>query len=749
MLTKFIKSDYLFATIISIITTTIFFWGNIVGDAFFWEDIVEYVYPFQNFAATSDGIPFWNPYTFGGMPFFADVQTGFFYPLNRILDLFVSDGVLPFAALQLVIILHFVISQISTFYLSRKLGISKFGALIAALGYSFSMLMICHTIHPMIIYQLAWLPLVVGLLYSSYIKNKIYLGVLSGMVLGLSILAGHPQTILYEFIFIGLFALGLLINSLKSDNKNTLKLISSTLLVFILAYGLFSVQLLPAQELADLSQRAEINYEKSTEGSLHFKQALTTVVPNLFGTVSGEDLRSSSFYLQFKGVQGVHYYWETSFFFGVLILALGLFSILVGYKDYTIMTLALISLFGFLFSLGSNSFIYDIFYNLPYISTFRMPARMMFFVTLCFSLLAGFGFDRLYDKSKSYKKELIIAFAIPVLMTLFVISGSLFESFSTPEQLQEGISSRAVGTIIILLIGFGITFYTSSKKLAASFSGSILLLILFFDLYSVGENFNKSPDNPVETQIPNGFKMPQEFKKSFSPNLPGDIFRVNMRMYQPARYMAMKRNQGMVDKIMLVEGYNPLLLKRVNPPMETPDLNMDIRNVRYSIGIDRTINAPRFYENMDRFGNAWFVNKIVETDSLNVKSIMESGEYDLKKTAIFEEKVGFKLIDEEPDSKIECITYENNRIVYKISNSTDGFIVLSEIYYPSWKAKVNNKDSKVHLANYCFRAIPLKKGNNLIELEYDSGSFNTGFLISIITLIVSMVSLIFLKKYEL
>lgn len=749
MLMKFIKSDYLFATIFSIITTAIFFWGNIVGDAFFWEDIVEYVYPFQNFAATSDGIPFWNPYTFGGMPFFADVQTGFFYPLNRILDLFVSDGVLPFAALQLVIILHFVISQINTYYLSKKLGISKYGALIAALGYSFSMLMICHTIHPMIIYQLAWLPLVVGLLYSSFIKNRIYLGVISGLVLGLSILAGHPQTILYEFIFIGLLALGVLIKSVKSDELNTVKIIISTILVFIIAYGLFTVQLLPAQELADLSQRSEFNYEKSTEGSLFFKQALTAVVPNLFGTVSGEDLRSSSFYLQFQGVQGIHYYWETSYFFGVLIFALGLFSILIGYKDHKTIILASIALLGFLFSLGSNSFIYNIFYNLPYISTFRMPARMMFFVTLGFSLLAGMGFDSLYDKTKKYKKELIIAFAIPTLMTLLVASGSFFESFSTPEILQESISSRAVGSIIILLIGFAVAFYTSSKKLAASISGSIIIIVLFFDLYTVGENFNKSPENPIETQIPNGYKMPQEFKKSFTPNLPEDIFRVNMRMYQPARYMAMKRNQGMVDKIMLIEGYNPLLLQRVNPPMATPDLNMDIRNVRYSIGIDRAINAPRFYENMDRFGSAWFVNKIVETDSSNIKSVMESGDYDLSKTAIFEEKVEFKNIESVPESKIECITYESNKIVYKISNSTDGFLVLSEIYYPSWKAKVNKTEANIYLADYCFRAVPLKKGDNLVELEYDSDSFSTGFLISFVTLLISLISLIFLKKYEL
>ena len=748
MLTKIIKSDYFLAVLISLITTSVFFWANIVGDAFFWEDIVEYVYPFQNFAATSEGIPFWNPYTFSGMPFFADIQTGFYYPLNRLLDLFVSNDRLPFAALQLVIILHFALSQFNTFYLSRKLGISKYGSVLAGIGYSFSMLMICHTIHPMIIYQLAWLPLVMGVLYFAFDKGKIYLGVLSGLILGLSILAGHPQTILYEFIFIGLFAIGFLVKSFKTKELNTTKLIVSTILTFIIAYGLFTVQLLPAQELAELSQRAEINYEKATEGSLHFKQALTTVVPNLFGTVSGDDLRSASFYLPFEGVQGIHYYWETSFYFGALIFALGLFSVIVGYKDFKIIIFALISIFGFLFSLGSNSFFFDIFYNLPYINTFRMPARMMFFVTLSFSLLAGIGFDILLDKSKKYTKELVFAFAIPIIMSILVMTGSFYDGFSTPELLRDGINSRALGTITILILGLGIAYFTSNKFLKAAISGPLLIFILFFDLFSVGGGFNSNPQNPIEDQIPNGYRMPQEFKKAFVPSLPEDIFRVNMRLYQPVRYMAMKRNQGMVDKIMLIEGYNPLLLQRVNPPMPNIDLNMDILNVRYSVGIDRNLNAPRFYENIDRFGNAWFVNKVIVTNSSNIKSIMESGEYDLKKTALFEKKIDFESIEEEPLSEIKCISYENNRLEYKISNSTDGLLILSEIYYPSWKAKVNKKDSEVHLVNYCFRAIKLKKGENHVVVEYDSDTYNTGFIISLITLFLSLVSIIILRKYE-
>jgi len=744
---KIIRSDYFFAAVIGFITTLIFFWGNIIGDAFFWEDIVEYVYPFQNFAATSDGIPFWNPYTFGGMPFFADVQTGFFYPLNRLLDLFVSDGQLPFAALQLVIILHYLISQLTTFSLAKSFGISRYGAMIAAIGYSFSMLMVSHTIHPMIIYQLAWLPLVLAMLHKAFVNSKIHYGILSGLILGFSILAGHPQTILFEFIFIGLFSLGFLIKALKEKELNLLKLVISTILTLIIAYGLFAVQLMPAQELADLSQRDVVNYEFSTEGSLHFKQALSSIVPNLFGKVSGEDLRNSTFYLSFNGKQGIYYYWETSFYFGVLILALALFYLIKEYKNFNSILLGSISLFGFLFALGSNSFFYDIIYNLPYIDTFRMPGRILFFTTLSMSILAGFGFDRLFQSGLKKDYSIFIGFGVPLLLAVMVLGGLFYSGFETPDMLTSDIDSRALGSAFILVLGFVIAFLAIRKKLNLSVAGSLIILILFIDLYSFGEDFNKSDFNPTETQIPNGYKMPVEFKKSFTPNLPDDIFRVNMRMYQPMRYMAMKRNQGMVDNIMLTEGYNPLILNRVNPPMPNKDLNMDIRNVRYSIGVDRAINAPRFFENKDRFGNAWFVNNVHIVEEDKVEGVMKSGQFDLRNTVILEENVDFEESNDKADYKIECLEYDNNKITYKISNSTDGFIVLSEIYYPSWKAKVNNSESEVYRANYCLRAVKLKKGENTVVLEYDSDTYKAGGMISLITLLLSTAGFfVFWKK---
>jgi len=147
-----------------LLTTMIFFWGQLSGSTFFWEDFAEYVFPIQSFAARESAggsIPFWNPYIFSGMPFLADLQTGFFYPFNRLLNFFVnSNGELSIWGLQFITIIHFFIAQLSFYFLIIYYKKSQLSAIVGSVSYAFSAIMVFHVIHPMMIYHLAWFPLV-------------------------------------------------------------------------------------------------------------------------------------------------------------------------------------------------------------------------------------------------------------------------------------------------------------------------------------------------------------------------------------------------------------------------------------------------------------------------------------------------------------------------------------------------------------------------------------------------------------
>lgn len=78
----------------------------------------------------------------------------------------------------------------------------------------------------------------------------------------------------------------------------------------------------------------------------------------------------------------------------------------------------------------------------------------------------------------------------------------------------------------------------------------------------------------------------------------------------------------------------------------------------------------------------------------------------------------------------------NNEIEVSVDAASGGFLVFSEVYYPGWKAFVDNTETKIYKANYAFRAIQLMKGQHEILMVYKPMSVYSGLLISAFALCI-------------
>ncbi len=735
------------------ITTIVFFWNNLFGGMFFWEDFVEYVYPTQTLAARefSRGIiPFWNNYTYSGMPFLADLQVGFFYPFNRLLSLFVdSEGMLSVWWLQAIIILHFFIAQINAYFLARRLNISQIGSIITAISYSFSFMMVLHVIHPMIIEHLAWFPLVLMLFIRGIEENRLRWAKYSGLVFGMSMLSGHPQMTLFLYLFLGflsLWHLGFVLKNKTFTGKLLMKNIVVMIIPFAISAGIFMIQYMPSKELSEISQRAAITYQTSTEGSLEVKQVLTSVVPKVFGYTDGSKDSQTPFYLTNNNSKPFPYYfyWETGFYFGLVALILGIFGGMVSYKSKYGAFLIFVSVFGFLYAIGSNGFIHQIFFNLPLFGQFRIPSRMMIFAIIGFSLLSGFGIDFIKEnlKNKAVFKQIIIASAIPLFFALLISIGFLNSALDTPDHLASSIQGfGAIGLLMILAV-FAVLYFMNKGILNFRFAGYILIIIVMIDLMLAGGGFNQSESNPADE-----YQISEEVKASFKPKNINSLFRVNTRTYNPP-FMAMKRNQGMINEIHLIEGYNPLVLQRVNPAVKDVDKILDLQNAKYRININTETGQAGFVESPNYFPRAWVVYKSNVFKENEVYSKMQSTEFDYKNEVVLEKRPSLQLpenIDENRKSKVNCIEFSTNSSKYKVTSDENAILCFSEIYYPSWNIYVNGKKANLLRANYSLRAVAIPKGESIVEMKFESSAFATGMWISLITLIVSFLDLLYLN----
>jgi uncharacterized membrane protein YfhO len=106
-----------------------------------------------------------------------------------------------------------------------------------------------------------------------------------------------------------------------------------------------------------------------------------------------------------------------------------------------------------------------------------------------------------------------------------------------------------------------------------------------------------------------------------------------------------------------------------------------------------------------------------------------------------EEKLG-KNIDPVTDgASVKITDYRNEKITLEAIATGTNFLLLSEVYYPSWKAYVDGKETEIVKSNYFMRGIVLPAGKHKVEFKYESPKFETGKMASLATNSLVMIGL--------
>ncbi|MEZ4656019.1 MAG: glycosyltransferase family 39 protein [Caldilineaceae bacterium] len=146
-------------------------------------------------------LPVWNPYTYAGHPFLADVQAAVFYPLNNLLLLLT----LPFGGvgarlyfLQLEAVVHVALGGFFTYLLVRRLTGNATAALFSGITFAFSGYLTGYPPLQLAILRTAiWLPLLLLLALLAVQKKNWGWWIGLGVGMAIALLAGHPQTFLH------------------------------------------------------------------------------------------------------------------------------------------------------------------------------------------------------------------------------------------------------------------------------------------------------------------------------------------------------------------------------------------------------------------------------------------------------------------------------------------------------------------------------------------------------------------------
>ncbi|MDX2043630.1 MAG: DUF6044 family protein [Acidobacteriota bacterium] len=138
------------------------------------------------------------------------------------------------------------------------------------------------------------------------------------------------------------------------------------------------------------------------------------------------------------------------------------------------------------------------------------------------------------------------------------------------------------------------------------------------------------------------------------------------------------------------------------------------------------------YENLRVLPRVWITWSLIKTKPGEeiLKAIRnapdEKSFSDLKEFALTEEPTSAVPSTDFFDCKAEIKTYAPHRIEIEKQGISNGFLVLSEVFYDGWEARVDGQPTKIYRTNYTLRGVVVPPGEHRIEFVYRPRSFRLG-----------------------
>jgi len=674
---------------IFLILLVIFFHKIIfTGQTYFVRDTLIQEFPWKTFAAEqikSGKIPLWNPYTYSGMPFLANMQSAVFYPPN-ILFYF-----LPFvSAYKLYILFHFFLAGFFMYLLMKDFRVNEDAAFVSGFIFAFNGYLLTRIEFLSVLGASVWLPATFLLLRrclkaGDNIKNVILLGI----VFAVQFFAGHPQVLLYGIFLLLFYAV---VNDIR---RGRIKALTALAVSGLIAVLISAVQLIPSLEFFLHSTRAGgLDYGIVSENSLSLKHLLNFFNP----------------FLKYH-----HNFWTFACYVGILPVLFSLLSFFRGRK--IVLFFGAIFLLTIFFAAGKFNPFLKVFYNfVPLFRLFRHPAVILYLSVFSLSVLAGFGLDRFRFSPRPF--------------------------FPRPETL-------------------------AGKERGSRTAQTIIAVLIICDLFIVGRKFNTTVDGKIFTVYgdkiaflrgSNGFhRFFLTPKTDGSRKVQGFNFFDTWSNWKDNLY----GNTNMCFHLFNAVGDDPMKIKRymnfldcayMQGSVDDAGKLLSILNVKYVLSVDKVksqkykpvMEGPvKIYENRNFLPRTFFVRSAVFKKKEEVLNYLTADSFDPEEKIVLEgepeehpkEQSRPCAQERGKNGSAEIVHYEPGEVVVRVVAPEAGWVVLSDTYFPGWKAYVDGRKAEIFRANYIFRAVAVNSGSHAIEFIYKPISYKIGEIVTIISLL--------------
>jgi hypothetical protein len=739
----------------------VFFWPLLVGGQWIPRgggDLVSFLWPVYRFAARSlrvGVVPLWNPYLYSGAPFVADNQSGVFYPINLLV--FALLGEPSYGAMEALVVFHVWLAGANMFALARGLGLRRLAALVGGIAFALSDLFVTHVGNLNLSATAAWLPLLLLLTHRAATRGRAGRAAAAGAVLAVAALAGHGQMLLFLALVLVLYLLYRLVADWRRGWRRALRTLGSAALVVAVGVGGAALMLLPAWEMAGHTGRGHLPYDEATRFSLPPRALVGLLAPGFYGR------GPAGFWGLWDRVE-VGYAGVATLVLAVVGAACGLRFAFCAFRPspshddvepgdrFPIPFFAFLVPLAFVLAMGRYTPLYRLLYRyVPAFDQVRVPARLILLADLGLAALAAYGFDRLQRSALRMLVPQSVSAVARWVGSSALAAGGILLAVGLPQARVVPPPDRVPQAVAGVVIGAALSGLSGLLVLLARrwrWATWLLLLLLAGDLVGLGSTLEAEPNDPTL-----GFR--HEDVVQFLRRDP-DLFRIE------AAAGAWQPDAALVHGLYDAGGiYNPLGLAPYQAYLwavgERGAPLHNLLGVKYvladkgeppgdpsaSLGTGQRL-VPVYtanpqidvYLNTAALPRAFLVfrSQVVPDHAAAWEAIHAPG-FDPTQSVVLEQGEPLARDPGDEGYEISFLRYGLNEVelAVRAPARTGGVLVLSDVYYPGWRAEVDGVPAEVLRADYVFRAVIVPPGEHRVRMIFAPWTWHVGLAVSTVT----------------
>lgn len=725
---------------IFIAASIIIFFAPVIftSNNFFIGDIYTQFYPWKYFfqqSLTSGNIPYWNPMVFSGVPFAADIQKGVFYPLSIFFVIFSFP-----AAFKIYIVAHFFIMGFSSYGLLRRFGFSALPSYAGVLVILFNTFTLTKINFLSALGSYALMPLILLTFLNFVSKKEISYLMLFILSFALSVLAGHPPTVVYTGIMVFLFWA---FESTQKKERISFRQTAELFFLFIFSSLVIMLLSMPQTglflELINLSSRgAAFEYNAAAATSMSFKNLWAFLMPagiNGFSTNYLMDWLSYS--------MGMMNYFSIT---AIFLLFLSLFYPKTRLYKFSFFMV----IFSVIMALGKNTPVHSWFFTfLPFFSQLRHPGFAMTMFVIPFAVIVATTVEHIrsltpaqvpiinrfaYTANFSNRVFGFLAYTvitfIVVLLLIILNKDLVMKNYNlTPKTELNLVAGLFIFTAIFLVNT--VLFYLKDKnKISSNFYLFTLFFLLFFEFARFISGVNPVVSDKIyrhkELKLETTELIKSANYKFLHLDDASDRIVTSGSTLLSAQIdfiSGIPSNTGILHGLNDAGGYNP-----VEPKLYTGYLKgifrdgaitdyerLNLLNVKYLITLGEITgsNFEKIYDkNFKIYRNSRALPVFFASSSADKLDLIV-GQYSWSRKNEF----------------------DFNSYKVDVSIGRPGYVVFSNNFYPGWTAYVDNKTAAIEKCFGIFMGVKVSEGTHEIIFNYTPINIKLYFILHFIIMI--------------